>query len=73
MTNYMKCKLEKLKWRYQLHDDFGCIREFKDKDCAKQWQYSRPELKLIVVKPKKLTYKDIVAEDDGFNPFDIPF
>lgn len=70
MTNYMKQKLEKLKWKYQLHDDFGCIREFKCKDSAIQWQISRPELKLITVKPKKVNPFEIT---DNFNPYDIPF
>ena len=70
MTNYMKKKLEKLQWRYQLHDDFGCIREFKTKDCAKQWQYNRPELKLVIIKPKKI---DIFEITDTFNPYETPF
>ncbi len=70
MTNYMKQKLDKLKWRYQLHDEFGCIREFRTQECAKQWQYSRPELKLIIIKPAKVNPFEITA---NFDPFDIPF
>ncbi len=70
MTNYMKKKLEKSKWRYQLHDDMGCLREFKDKDSALHWKSSRDELKLIIVKPPKINPFEIT---DTFNPFDIPF
>jgi hypothetical protein len=70
MTNYMKKKLEKSKWKYQLHDDFGCIREFRTQDCAKQWQHSRPELKLVIVKPTKINVFEVT---DNFDPFDIPF
>lgn len=72
MTNYMKKKLEKLKWRYQLHDDLGCIREFRTKEDAEIWSRNRLELKMIIVKPKKFRYEDIVIEDN-FNPYDIPF
>lgn len=70
MTEYMRKKLEKLKWRYQLHDDMGCLREFRDKDSAIQWQNSRKDLKLIILKPKKINPFEIT---DNFNPFDIPF
>jgi len=70
MTNHMKRKLEKLKWKYQLHDDFGCIREFRTRDCAIQWKYNRPELKLIIVKPPKINVFEVSHD---FNPYDIPF
>ncbi len=63
-------KLEKSKWRYQLHDDFGCIREFKVKESALQWKSSRPELKMVVVKPAKFDVSQI-TEVSGL--FDIPF
>lgn len=70
MTEYMRKKMEKLKWRYQLHDDFGCLREFKTKECALQWQHSRTELKLVIVKPPKINVFEVT---DNFNPYDIPF
>ncbi len=70
MTNYMKCKLEKLKWRYQLHDDMGCLREFRSKEDALQWKNARQELKLVIIKPKKINPFEVT---DTFDPFDIPF
>ncbi len=71
MTNHMKHKLYKAQWRYQLHDDMGCIREFKTKELAEYWKINRPELMIKVIKPKKITYKDLVESND--NPFDILF
>lgn len=53
MTRYMEHKLYKSKWKYQLHDEFGCIREFKTKECALQWKHNREELKLKIIKPAK--------------------
>lgn len=53
MTKYMQHKLYKSKWLYQLHDEFGCIREFKTKEAALQWQSTRQELKLKIIKPTK--------------------
>ena len=70
MTKNELRKLEKSLWRYQLHDDFGCIREFKEKDSALQWQSNRKDLKLIIVKPKKINIFEVT---DNFDPFDIPF
>lgn len=66
----MKCKLEKLKWRYQLHDDMGCLREFRSKEDALQWKNARQELKLVIIKPKKINPFEVT---DTFDPFDIPF
>lgn len=71
MTNYMQQKLYKQSWRYQLHDDFGCIREFKNKDDALYWQSKRQELKLKVIKPPK--FKPNFEVTDNFDPYDIPF
>ncbi len=52
MTNYMKNKLNKEKTIYELHDEDGCIRKFKCKQSAIIWKSTRPELKLIIIKPK---------------------
>ncbi len=70
MTRKEMAKLEKAKWRYQLHDDIGCIREFKEKDSALQWKATRQELKLVVVKTPKFDIRS-VTETSGL--FDIPF
>ena len=49
----MEHKLYKAKWKYHLHDDIGCIREFKTKEAALQWKATRQELKLKIIKPAK--------------------
>ncbi len=70
MTSYMKRKLDKLKWKYQLHDEFGCLREFRTKEDAIQWKNARQELKLVIIKPPKINYKNLEKFEDLY---DIPF
>lgn len=39
--------------RYEIHDDFGCIRKFLTKDEANNWLRLRKEFFLKVIKEEK--------------------
>ena len=60
-TQYIKNKENKKKTIYELHDEIGCIRKFKEKELALNWKANRKELKLIIIKPKKevINFKEI--------------
>ena len=46
--------------RFQLHDEFGIIRGFHNKQDALNWKLTRPELKLIIMpKPPPLNFDNL--------------